>query len=373
MQTSVIAPVANFIAVPVVSILVVPLLLLGSVLLWLFEPVSIVLFQLADYILSLLWPLLNYLSALPFSHWSSPTLPTFYWLSIIFGTILLLTPRQFPAKWLGFIGLLPLILYSPIKPNNDEFWFTLLDVGQGLSAVIETKNHTLVFDTGPKFSERFNTGTAVVKPFLQQQGINHIDTLIVSHGDNDHIGGAMPLLGEIVTSSVLSSVPSLLPHAQHCFAGQSWQWDGVSFEMLHPRDNDQGRENNLSCGLRVSTGNHSILLTGDIESEAEQLLVQRYDSALSSTVLVAPHHGSKTSSSIRFINAVNPKIVLFPVGYRNRYGFPKQDIVNRYRAKKIMLFDNAQSGAIQFKFTANSLSEPILWREQARQIWTASD
>ncbi|MBL1319926.1 MAG: DNA internalization-related competence protein ComEC/Rec2 [Methylophaga sp.] len=373
MQTSVIAPIANFVAVPVVSLLVVPLLLLASLFLWLFEPIGVVLFQCADFLLSLLWPLLDFLATLPFSHWSSPALPALYWLSIMLGTVLLLTPRRFPAKWLGLIGLMPLVFYSPATPDKDQFWFTLLDVGQGLSAVIQTKNHTLVFDAGPKFSDSFNTGTAVVLPFFQQQGISHIDTLIISHGDNDHIGGAIALVDEVATSTIISSVPELLPTAQHCIAGQSWQWDGVMFSLLHPRLNDQGSENNLSCVLKISTTNKSVLLTGDIESETEKLLVQRYSSQLTSTLLIVPHHGSKTSSSNAFIHIVNPEIVLFPVGYHNRYGFPKDEIVARYRAKNRTLLDSAQYGAIQYKFGPQTVSEPILWRQQAKRIWTATN
>ncbi|PHS22902.1 MAG: DNA internalization-related competence protein ComEC/Rec2 [Methylophaga sp.] len=371
MQTSVIAPIANFVAVPVVSLLVVPLLLLGSLFLWLFEPIGVVLFQCADFLLGLLWPLLEFLAALPFAHWSSLALPTLYWLSIMLGTTLLLTPTKFPAKWLGLIGLMPLVLYSPDQPDKDEFWFTLLDVGQGLSAVIQTQNHTLVFDTGPKFSDNFDTGSAVVSPFLQQQGINHIDTLIISHGDNDHIGGAVSLIEKVAINSIISSVPELLPSAEHCVAGQSWQWDGITFSFLHPRSDDHGSENNLSCVLKVSTGNNSVLLTGDIESKTESLLVQRYHSQLVSTLLVAPHHGSKTSSTAAFIDAVNPEIVLFPVGYRNRYGFPKDEVVNRYRTKNRILFDSAQSGAIQYRFEPKTISKPVLWRQQAKRIWTA--
>ncbi|MFW5447498.1 MAG: DNA internalization-related competence protein ComEC/Rec2, partial [Methylophagaceae bacterium] len=351
----------------------VPLLLLASLFLWLFEPVGVVLFQCADFLLSLLWPLLEFLATLPFSHWSSPALPTLYWLSIMLGTALLLTPRRFPAKWLGLIGLLPLVLYSPDKPAKDDFWFTLLDVGQGLSAVIQTKNHTLVFDTGPKFSDSFDTGSAVVSPFLQQQGINHIDTLIISHGDNDHIGGALSLVDEITTTTILSSVPELLPAAEPCIAGQSWQWDGVTFSLLHPRSDDQGSDNNLSCVLKVSTQNKSVLLTGDIESQTEKLLVERYGQKLASTLLVAPHHGSKTSSSNAFIHAVNPEIVLFPVGYHNRYGFPKENIVDRYSTKNRTLFDSAQYGAIQYQFRPKTVSDPILWRQQVRRIWTATN
>lgn len=370
MQTSVIAPVANFIAVPVVSLLVVPLLLFASVALWLFEPLGIVLFHCADFILSLLWPLLSFLATLPFAQWSGPTLPNYYWLSILIGTVLLLTPRKFPAKGLGFIALMPLALYNPDKPAADEFWFTLLDVGQGLSAVIQTKNHTLVFDTGPKFSDSFDTGSAVVSPFLKQQGIQQIDTLIISHGDNDHIGGAASLVDEIATKVIFSSVPNLLATAKYCIAGQSWLWDGVTFLFLHPHSTDQGNENNLSCVLKVSTQHKSILLTGDIELETEKLLVQRYASQLASTLLIAPHHGSKTSSSHAFIHTVNPEIVLFPVGYHNRYGFPKKEVIKRYNTKNRTLLNTAQHGAIQYKFGPESISKPILWRKQAKRIWT---
>lgn len=371
MQTSLIAPLANFIAVPAISFFVVPLLLLASVLIWLIEPIGSALFHIADWLLGLLWPIMQFLADLPFSHWSSPTLPTFYWLSVLLGTFLLLLPHRFPAKWLGLIGLMPLFLYQPERPAEDEFWFTLLDVGQGLAAVVQTKNHSLVFDTGPKFSDSFNTGTAIVMPFLQQQGINQLDTLIISHGDNDHIGGAIPLIGQIKTYSVISSVADLLPAAKHCFAGQSWQWDGVTFTLLHPRPDDIASENNLSCVLKVSTANKSVLLTGDIESKTEKLLVQRYGSKLASTLLVAPHHGSATSSSQIFLDAVDPDIVLFPVGYRNRYGFPKAKIMERYHSKNIRTFDTAQSGAILFKFKAEIITEPVLWRHQAKRIWTA--
>ncbi len=373
MQTSLIAPIANFIAVPVVSLLIVPLLLLASLMVWLFEPIGVALFQLADFLLGVLWPLLEFLATLPFSQWSGPTLPTLYWLSVMTGTVLLLTPKDFPAKWLGVVGLMPLIFYSPDTPDQEEFWFTLLDVGQGLSAVIQTQNHTLVFDTGPKFSDRFNTGSAVVSPFLQQRGIDHIDLLIISHGDNDHIGGAVSLIDEINTLAIFSSVPALLPNAKHCFSGQTWQWDGVTFSMLYPNKNDGGSENNLSCVLRVSTKNNSVLLTGDIESKAEKLLVKRYGDNLSSTLLIAPHHGSKTSSSTDFIKAVDPEFVLFPVGYRNRWGFPKEEVVERYLAQNSVLYTSSEQGAIRFEFDPKTVSEPLLWRQYDRRIWTAAN
>jgi len=372
LETSIIAPIANFVAIPFISLLVVPILLLASILLWLWPPLGNQLLHLVDNLLSFIWPLLDTLASLPFSHWQSPPVPFYYWIPIILACVLLLMPKNFPGKWLGIIALLPLFLWSPAKPNHGEFWFTLLDVGQGHSAVIQTHQHTLVFDAGPKFGEHFNTGTAVVKPFLQHQGVNRIDTLIVSHGDNDHIGGAIPLLNEVATSTILSSTPELLPNAMSCLAGKSWQWDSVNFEILHPNITDQGSENNLSCVLRVSNTSGSVLLSGDIEKEAEKQLLQRYGADLQSTLLIAPHHGSKTSSSADFIDAVSPDFTLFPVAYRNRYHFPHDTVVKRYADRDIKLLNSADHGAIEFKFLTNSILPPITWRQVNKKIWTTN-
>jgi len=372
-DTSLIAPVANFVAIPFVSLLIVPLLLLASLFLWLYPPIGIALLSLADQLLDFIWPILETLASLPFSHWQSATISFYYLIPVIIGCALLLGPRGFTAKWIGLFGLLPLFLFSPDKPNKGEFWFTLLDVGQGLSAVVQTQHHTLVFDTGPKFSESFNTGTAIVKPFIQSQGIKHIDTLIVSHADNDHIGGAIPLIEEIKTTTILSSTPHLLPNATPCKDGQSWQWDSVDFSIIHPAITDNGSENNLSCVLKVSNTSGSILLTGDIEKEAEQLLVERYSTKLNATVLIAPHHGSKTSSSLTFINAVSPKLALFPVGYRNRYHFPNTEVIHRYERNDIQILNTAKNGAVSIKFGTKIMSNPISYRQSHHKIWTSNE
>lgn len=372
MQTSLIAPIANVVAVPFISLVIVPILLLATLLLWLFEPLGVALFKLADHLLAFFWPLLDYFASLPFANWTSIQLPFYYFLAVTLGTLLLLAPRGFPAKWLGIIGLSPLLLFSPAHPEQGEFWFTLLDVGQGLSAVVQTKEHTLVYDTGPKFSDTFNTGTAIVQPYLQHQGINKIDTLVISHADNDHVGGAKPLMKNIPVDTLLTSVPiKNLPQALPCHAGQSWQWDQVNFTMLHPDTNDEGSENDLSCVLKISNQFGSVLLTGDIEKKAEDLLILRDGDELHATIMVAPHHGSKTSSSTHFIDAVQPEIVLFPVGYRNRYHFPAKTISERYQQRNITQYNNAEHGAIQFKIGLDSMSAPLSYRQQAKTIWSA--
>ena len=371
MQTSVIAPIANVIAVPFISLIVVPLLLLASLMLFFFEPIGSGLLQIADFLLDLFWPFLEYLAALPFAQWSTAELPFYYYVSVGIATLLLLSPRGFPAKWLGLVGLTPLLLFNPERPEQGEFWFTLLDVGQGLSAIVQTRDHTLVFDTGPKFSEQFNTGTAIVLPFLQRQGIKKIDTLMISHGDNDHIGGAKPLMQDMPIDIVLSSSQKQLPHSLPCHAGQSWRWNQVDFNLLFPDKRDSGSENNLSCVLKISTTVGSVLLTGDIEKQAERLLVQRYGNNLESTILIAPHHGSKTSSSPIFIDTVKANIVLFPTGYRNRYHFPAKAITQRYSSRKIEQFNTATHGAIRFDINSKTISSPIIWREQAKRIWSS--
>ena len=374
MQTSLIAPIANIIAVPFISLIIVPLLLLASLMLWLYEPIASGLLHLTDSLLTLFWPLLEYLATLPFSHWTLPYLPSYYYLAVVIGTLLLLSPRRFPAKWLGVAGLSPLLLFHSVRPEQGEFWFTLLDVGQGLAAVVQTKGHTLVFDAGPKYSESFDAGTAIVLPFLQQQGIKTIDTLIISHADNDHIGGAKPLMKNIAVNTLLTSMPNhKLAEALPCLAGQSWQWNQVSFVVLYPTEDDSGSENNLSCVLKVSNNAGSVLLTGDIENQAEHKLLLRHGKDLRSTILVAPHHGSKTSSSPVFIDAVQPEVVLFPIGYHNRYHFPAKTITERYQKRDISQYNSADHGAIQFKMGTNIMSVPLLYRQQVKTIWSSDN
>ncbi|MDH5777263.1 MAG: DNA internalization-related competence protein ComEC/Rec2 [Gammaproteobacteria bacterium] len=371
-QASVISPLANFIAVPLVSLLVVPLILLGVGLMPLSMQAGTFLIELSATLLSVLEQLLVVLANLPFSTWVAPT-PHWGLIALaLLGITLLIAPRGWPLRWSGVILLAPMLFYQPDRPKQGEWRFSLLDVGQGLAAVIQTQNHSLVFDTGPRFSEFFDTGSAVVVPFLRQQGIQQLDTLVVSHGDNDHIGGAKSVLNQIPANRVLSSAKALLAEgAEPCVAGQSWQWDGVDFMILSPvQVNHQKKENNQSCVLKISSPHGSVLLTGDIEAATEKELLNRYPKQLSANVLVAPHHGSKTSSSAKFVQAVHPNYVLFPVGYRNRYRFPHPKVVQRYQAIGSTMLSSTNSGAILFNFGANmEISPPTIWREQHRRYW----
>jgi competence protein ComEC len=369
-QVSLVAPVANMLAVPVFDLLLVPLTLTGVLLLGVAPDAAGWLFQLAAGLLQWLWPALEFLGQRSFSLWMQPA-PAWWALPCaVVGVALLLAPRGWPARWVGAVWLLPLFLMRPPLPAAGELWFTLLDVGQGLAAVVRTRTHALVFDAGPRFGS-FDTGSAVVEPYLRSVNVHRLDALIVSHGDNDHIGGAESVLRALPVAQVLSSVPEELSAAQPCRSGQTWNWDGVDFAMLNPiTAAGSGRGNNDSCVLQVRSRYGTVLLPGDIEAKAERQLIEQWGGQLRSDVLVAPHHGSKTSSTPEFIETVAPRYVLFPVGYRNRYRHPNPAVAARYLERDITMRDLPTSGALEFHLTAGGL-EATAYRARHRRYWYA--
>ena len=347
---------ANLFAIPLIGLLVVPLCLLAVVLTLIVPDISLLLFKYTASLLELFWSLLGWLAQLPAITVPIPSSSLLMTLLALVGICLLLLPRGLPARLLALVWLLPLLLPVVERPTRQAFSLTLLDVGQGLASVVQTASHTLVFDAGAEFSPRFNIGDAVVLPYLKQQGIKRLDTLLISHGDNDHIGGAAAILKKIETAKILSSVPESFPmyHAEPCLRGQHWNWDGVDFTILHPGD-EAMNDNNRSCVLKIESVNGSLLLTGDIERQAENLLLKTDLSLLRADVLVVPHHGSRTSSSAEFIEAVSPSIALFAAGYRNRFGFPKQDIIARYESRGIETRTSYVSGGITLFFHESGL------------------
>ncbi len=371
-KASLISPLANLIAVPFVSLLVVPLVLLGTLLLVLVPVVGQGLLQLADYFMQLLWPLLKWFAALPSAQIYQAIISEWVIIPACIGILWLLAPRGWPGRWLGGVWLLCAFCLPHARPQQGEAQFTLLDVGQGLAAVVETQHKTLVFDTGPKFSDSFNAGDAVVLPYLVSRGHDRVDTLIVSHADNDHIGGAESLMQGMPVTTLLTSAPQQLQdhNARDCQAGQNWQWDGVVFEMLHPTSHFDQDENNNSCVLKVTTAAGSLLLSGDIEKQAERYLGENYDVQLQADVLVVPHHGSKTSSTEEFIQAVAPRWALFPVGYRNRFKLPRQEIVDRYSQYGAEVLTSGTQGAILMRLGSTLISVPQGYRELNRRYWT---
>jgi len=377
-QVSLVSPIANAIAIPLVSLVVVPLSLLGAVLPPYFSNWDAPLW-LAHNVMGWTMEILKCLNDLPLAVWTQHAPPPWSIIAGMLGVVVVLLPRGFPARWLGFLLLLPMFLNTPEPPGQGAVRLTVFDVGQGLAVSIRTRNHTLLYDTGPDFSDGADSGNRILIPSLRAMGINKLDGLILTHDDTDHTGGAASVMQAMPIGWLSSSLPDghpLLQHAadkQRCIDGQAWQWDGVDFEIMHPDASSYAitniRDNNRGCVLRISTGDRHILLTADIEKESEQQLLKKHADTLPATLLVVPHHGSKTSSTEGFIAAVHPKYAVFTVGYLNRFGHPKQEVVQRYALSGAELLRSDEDGAILVDMDAHGLGVER-YRKTHRRYWT---
>jgi competence protein ComEC len=365
-QCSLIAFAANSVSIPIIGFIVVPLSLFGSSLLFIYARGGADVLWLTDKILALIWRVLKWFSHLPDVVWYQSVPNLWMLVAAIFGIMFLLMPRGLPGRWLGIIWVLPVILYKPAQPATGSAWLTLLDVGQGLSAVVQTQNHLLVFDTGARLSGSYDMGESVLVPFLHTLQVKAVDMLVISHGDNDHSGGAKALLASFSVNAIRTSVPAILPGAEYCLSGETWEWDGVHFSFIYPDKTQLGQGNNSSCVLLVTSGRQKILFTGDIEKPAEKVLLKAATD-FSATILIAPHHGSKTSALKNFVTRVDPHYVLFATGFRNRYHFPHVSVVRTYRELGSMQLNTAQTGAIQFQLDTSL--PPDLYRISRKHYW----
>lgn len=355
-QTSIVSPIANFFSVPWVTCIVVPLVLLGSCLSFLSEIVANWVFQISSYSIDILFIFINYLSDLSYAKWHH-AIPAWSLLPASFGMILLFLPKGSPGKFIGLILLSPLLFAKPTPLDNDEVRISILDVGQGLSMVIETENQVMLYDTGPKYSQSFNAGEAVITPYLLNRGVDEIDMLVVSHTDKDHAGGVEGVLRNIRVKRLLSSAPDAFQHenSSRCDAGEMWNWGGLLFQFLHPNSQIDNlatlSTNNSSCVLLVKHQAGSFLLTGDIEAPIERKLLEKYPDLIDTDVLIVPHHGSNSSSTKAFIQATSPEYAVVAAGYRNPYGFPKKKVTTRYQEFGSQLLNTASQGMITFSLS----------------------
>jgi competence protein ComEC len=371
-QASLVSLLANCVAIPWLGFLILPFCFLSGIFLMFFPLLGALFLQIASKSLALLWVVLSWFAQLPFAAWQQPMPNLLIFCVTMLAFLLLLIPRGMPGRWLALLWVTPLLSYSASPIGRGAIKLTLLDVGQGLAVVVQTQTHTLVYDAGPKLQDSLDAGESVVVPFLHSANIKKVDKLVISHGDNDHIGGAVAILSSLKVGQVQTSVPEKLAEYQAslCEAGQHWTWDEVNFTFLYPTAHDLELGNDSSCVLRIATADHSILLTGDIEQTAERRLLAHSRQQLSATILVAPHHGSQTSIVPAFVMAVHPDYVLYAVGYRNRYHFPHAKTVGLYAEINSQQFDTAKSGAIEFELLPGlPVEPPHQYRFEHRRYW----
>jgi competence protein ComEC len=372
-QVSVVSFVANAVAIPLVSLVVVPLTLLGAVL-----PVDALLFA-AHAIMAACMAVLEPLAALPGAVWQQHA-PAWWAVALaLVGIAWLLAPAGFPNRWAGAVLALPLFFAAPPRPAPGQLWVDVLDVGQGLAVVARTANHTLVYDTGAAFGLDADNGARVVVPHLRGEGVSGIDRLVLSHDDNDHAGGARSVLAAVPVAEMMSSLepghPARAlgtPH-RRCERGQHWRWDGVAFAVLGPAaeayDDPKRSANALSCVLQITAPGGRVLLPGDIGRRTEAGLVRAYHDGLAADVLLAPHHGSGSSSSPAFVDAVSPRIVVYTAGYRNPFGHPRADVAARYAAAGTQAFRSDRDGAVRIRLSANPGIEAAAQRARLPRYW----
>ncbi len=371
-QVSLVGLVANALAIPWVTLVVTPLAMLGAVVTPLWDVAAWSIAALAWY--------LHLLAALPFASVSIAQAPIWAGAAGVFGGILLAMPWSWRLRLLGLPLMLPVLLWQAPRPADGQFELLAADIGQGNALIVRTASHALVYDAGPRYSSESDAGHRVLVPLLRAWDVK-VDKLMLSHRDSDHAGGALAVLTMQPQAELLSSIEDnhelqAVRPATRCVAGQRWRWDGVDFEVLHPQaaDYDTGHKTNaMSCTLRISNGVQSALLAGDIEQAQEARLVAAGAHAsvgantLKSDVLLVPHHGSKTSSSAAFLDAVQPQIALVQAGYRNRFGHPAEPVLARYAERHIRVIDSPHCGAAIW--SSAQPKEVTCQRQSALRYW----
>ena len=349
-QASVVGLLANLIAIPWVTLVVTPLALAG--VLW--AP----LWSAAAAALQPLSALLAWLAAWPWAQLSLPAAPLALGALAVAGGALAAMRWPWPLRLAGLPLVLPFVLWQPARPAPGTFELLAADVGQGSAVLVRTASHTLLYDAGPRYSADSDAGQRVLVPLLRALG-ERVDRLVLSHRDTDHTGGAAAVLAQYPRAALTTSIEAGrtlegLPAGEPCLAGSGWQWDGVRFDVLYP-DAEQAaaarRSNAMSCVIRVGTAQASVLLTGDIEAPQEQALVAG-GAPLRSDVLLVPHHGSRTSSSAAWLDAVQPRLALVQAGYRNAFGHPAAPVLARYAERGVRVIASPACGAMHWRSAA---------------------
>jgi competence protein ComEC len=348
---------------------VVPTALLGVLADVFSHPLAAEIWRMAAWLMDQLWWLLDKVAHWPATMWWLPEPSLVALLLAVLGAFWLLLPRATPAKLIAPLLLLPLLWPATRTLANAETEITLIDVGQGLSVLVRTRDHALLFDAGPASERGLDMGESAVVPALHALGVNRLDRLIISHGDNDHSGGMQAVLRAFPRAQLFAPEGWAPPGATLCQRDTAWQWDGVAFRILHPPPFFPYLHNNSGCVLRIEAGGHVALLPADIEKPVEQRLVEEQLAAIRADLLIVPHHGSLTSSTPEFVAAVHPHYALMATGADNRFRLPRADIVDRYRESGARTIDSDDAGAMRFRLNAAGVALLELRRADRPRYW----
>jgi competence protein ComEC len=364
------APIVNILVLPVFNLLTVPAMLLGVVCVGPLTLPGDLLLELSHRSVSLALSIIGLARDV-----GGPGFRVAVGIPVLILAPLahVLLPRGWPGRRFALIALAAALTYRPPAPATGCFRYHVLDVGQGLAAVVQTRRYALLFDTGPAYRSGSSAADLVVVPFLRSAGVRRLDHVVVSHADLDHAGGIAAIIRQVETGRVLAgeSLAALGPVQHACIAGTGWVRDGIRFRLLHPRPDSPWTGNNASCVLEVSAGDGSLLLTGDIEAPVETLLAYR-QGLRHNDVVVVPHHGSRTSSAPALVDATTPETAIVAAGYRNRWGFPKAEVVQRWRQRGAAVLNTAVSGAISQEICADGQRSPVSqYRQQRTRYWSA--
>ena len=377
-QASLAGPFANLLAVPGWSLVVVPLTLVGTGLEALHPGAGAWAWWLAGHAFEWSWRLFAWMAASPMALWWAPEAPWFAVPLALASAFWLLLPRGVPGKPLAALLWLPLLLPALHAPAWGDAEIAVVDVGQGLSVLVRTRHHALLYDMGPAVPDGFDAGERVVVPTLHALGVKRIDVAMVSHGDNDHAGGFAAVKRAFPPSLSLSPAGSPVPDTKSCLAGTHWRWDGVEFRVLHPASGFPYLDNESSCVLRVQAAHGAALLTGDIGEVIERKLLREQPAMLRADVVLVAHHGSGGSSDPGFVAATGAKLALVSSGFGNRFHHPLAEVVERWREAGAEVADTQDLGALRVRlrqgaaeFAGERLRHPRPWDAARRRARAA--
>jgi len=359
----------NLLAVPLFSFVTVPLSLMGLLLDGPFRLLGDQAIVLAGHSVGLLEALIEFAASVHWATYTVPGLTGFTWLTVVLAIVWVILPPGWPGRYLAWLSMAAILLQEPRRPDAGCVALNVLDVGHGLAVVVRTNRHVMLYDTGPSYRGGGSSAESVVLPFLANVGFGAIDRMVVSHADLDHAGGVAAIVAGRSVAHILAGESLPAVESTACRSGQRWTRDGIEFRILHPPHNSKFEGNDRSCVLLIEAGRYRILLSGDIEKPAEYRLVRERLLPPADVVLI-PHHGSRTSSSMPFVQALSPSVAIASAAFGNHWGLPQEDIVARWEAVGAEVLNTATSGAIGLRMCANSGLESITqYRVENRRIW----